>query len=137
MQIIRASARSTKQGPDQWFTGTVWQDEVAVGAQPSRLRATLVTFSPGARTAWHAHAVHQALWVTLGVGRLQKRGEPLQELRPGDAVLIRAGEVHWHGSAPGRLFAHLSLVEVPAEGDSTSWFEHVSDADYAAQPAAA
>lgn len=137
MNISRASARSTRQAPAPYFTGTVWQDEVAVGAAPSRLRATVVSFAPGARTNWHTHAVHQVLWVLSGVGRVQKRGEPLLILRPGDAVLIRAGEMHWHGAAPDRLFAHLSMVEAPEQGDATTWFEPVSDADYTAQPEAA
>lgn len=135
MDIVRASARSTRKAASATFTGTVWQDEVAVGAAPSRLRATVVSFTPGARTNWHTHAVHQVLWALSGVGRIQKRGEPVQLLSPGDAVLIQAGEMHWHGAAPDRLFAHLSLVESPEQGDATTWFEPVADADYTAEPA--
>ncbi len=137
MNIVRGSARATRQAPATYFTGAVWQDEVAVGALPSHLRATVVSFAPGARTNWHTHAVHQVLWVLSGVGRIQKRGEKLQVLRPGDAVLIRAGEMHWHGAAPDRLFSHLSMVEAPEQGDATTWFEQVSDADYTAEPEAA
>ena len=133
MNIVRASARPTRQAPAVNFVGAVWQDEVAVGSAPSRLRATVVSFAPGARTNWHTHAVHQVLWVLSGVGRVQKRGEKLQVLRPGDAVLIRARELHWHGAAPDRLFSHLSMVEAPDQGDATTWFEQVSDADYGAE----
>jgi quercetin dioxygenase-like cupin family protein len=137
MEIVRAAARATRQAPGKNFTGTVLQDEVAVGAAPSRLRATVVSFTPGARTNWHSHAVHQVLWCLSGAGRIQKRGEPVQILRPGDAVLVRAGEIHWHGAAPDRLFAHLSMVEAPDAGEATTWLEPVSDADYTAAPPAA
>lgn len=137
MDIVRAATRSTRQAPGSSFTGTVYQDEVAVGAAPSRLRATVVSFTPGARTNWHTHAVHQVLWCLSGTGRIQKRGEPVQILRPGDSVLVRAGEIHWHGAAPDRLFAHLSIVEAPEAGEATTWMEPVSDADYTAAPAAA
>ena len=137
MNIVRAAARSTKEAPSKNFTGTVFQDELAVGGPPSRLRATVVSFTPGARTAWHTHAVHQVLYVLSGVGRLQKKGEKLQVLRPGDTALIQAGELHWHGAAPDRLFAHISMVEAPEQGDATTWYEHVSDADYTAEPAPA
>lgn len=137
MEIKRGSGRSTRQAPAVHFVGAVWQDDVAAGAPPSQLRATVVSFAPGARTNWHTHAVHQVLWVLSGVGRVQKRGEKLQVLRPGDTVLIRAGEMHWHGAAPDRLFSHLSMVEAPDQGDATTWFEQVGDSDYAAEPEAA
>ncbi len=137
MDIVRGSQRATRQAQATNFVGSVWQDEVAVGAAPSQLRATVVSFAPGARTNWHTHAVHQVLWVLSGVGRIQKRGEKLQILRPGDAVLIRAGEMHWHGAAPDRLFSHLSMVEAPEQGEATTWFEPVSEADYTALPEAA
>ena len=61
MPVIRAADRTTKQGAASTFSGTVFQDEVVVGTTPSRMRASVVSFTPGARTAWHAHPVGQTL----------------------------------------------------------------------------
>ena len=88
MEIIRAQARPTRQARADRFTGQVFQDEVVVGTPPSRMRATNVSFSPGARTAWHSHPVGQVLYVLSGVGRVPLEGEAVQELRPGDTALI-------------------------------------------------
>lgn len=135
MRIERVSARPTRQAPADRFTGQVWQDEVVVGTKPSRMRATNVSFAPGARTAWHAHPVGQVLWVVSGVGRVQVEGGPVQELRPGDTAMIPPDTRHWHGAAPDRLFVHLAMSEVNNEGEGTQWFEHVSDEDYSRPPA--
>ena len=135
MAVIRAKARPTKQAPADRFTGQVWQDEVIVGTAPSRMRATNVSFSPGARTAWHAHPVGQTLYVISGVGRLQLEGEPVQELRPGDTGIIPPNTRHWHGAAANRFFVHLAMSETDDQGGGTEWFELVSDSDYGAAPA--
>lgn len=137
MKIERANARPTKQAPADRFTGQVWQDEVVVGTAPSRMRATNVSFTPGARTAWHSHPVGQVLWVVSGVGRVQVEGKPVQELRPGDTAMIPPNTRHWHGAAPDRLFVHLAMSEVNDKGEGTEWFEKVSDADYSRPPAPA
>jgi quercetin dioxygenase-like cupin family protein len=131
MTVVRASARATRQGAAANFTGTVWQDEVVVGQAPSRMRATVVSFTPGARTAWHAHPVGQVLYCLSGVGRIciGKDAQP-QEIRPGDTVMIPPDTPHWHGAAPDRLFAHLAMSENGDAGQGTSWGEHVGDADY-------
>ena len=91
MKVIRAASRPTKVQPATTFTGTVFADEVVVGAPPSRMRATVVSFTPGARTAWHTHPVGQTLYCLSGAGRVQRDGEPVQELHPGDTVVIVAG----------------------------------------------
>ena len=135
MAVIRAGARATKVAPAQSFTGQVWQDEVIVGTSPSRMRATNVSFSPGARTAWHAHPVGQTLFVISGVGRLQIEGEPVQELRPGDTGIIPPDTRHWHGAASDSFFVHLAMSETDDNGGGTQWYELVSDEDYAASPA--
>ena len=134
MTVIRSHERATKEAPADRFTGQVWQDEVLVGQAPSRMRATNVSFAPGARTAWHAHPVGQTLYVVSGVGRLQIEGEPVRELRPGDTGLIPPNTRHWHGAAPGRIFVHLAMSENAADGGSTEWFELVSDDDYGVVP---
>lgn len=135
MAVIRAHERPTRQAAEDNFTGQVWQDEVIVGKAPSRMRATNVSFSPGARTAWHSHPVGQTLYCVSGVGRLQLEGEPVQELRPGDTGIIPPDTRHWHGAAPDRFFIHLAMSETSDDGGGTQWFEKVSDADYGAAPA--
>lgn len=130
MDIKRAAARPTKIAPEDKFTGQVWQDEVVVGETPSRMRATNVSFSPGARTAWHSHPVGQVLYVISGVGRVQLEGEAVQELQPGDTAMIPPNTRHWHGAAPDRIFVHLAMSEVDDQGAGTEWFEKVSDAQY-------
>ena len=134
MGVIRAEARPTKVGPAERFTGRAWQDEVVVGTTPSRLRASNVSFSPGARTAWHSHPVGQTLYVVSGIGRLQLQGEGVQELRPGDTGIIPPDTRHWHGAGPDRFFVHLAMTEVDDTGSVTDWFEHVTDEVYAAAP---
>lgn len=134
MAVIRSQARPTKVAPETNFTGQVWQDEVIVGRQPSRMRATNVSFSPGARTAWHSHPVGQTLYCISGVGRLQLEGEQVQELRPGDTGIIPPDTRHWHGAASNRFFIHLAMSETADDGGGTEWFEKVSDADYSAAP---
>ena len=86
-----------------------------------------IHFTPGARTAWHAHSVAQTLYVTEGEGRVQARGEPIIKIRPGDVVHVTHDEWHWHGAAPDRLMTHLSMTE-----GETEWGEHVTDAEYRA-----
>ena len=133
-KIIRANERATKTQPASSFVGTVYADEVVVGEAPSRMRGTRVSFTPGARTNWHTHPVGQTLYCLHGIGRYQLEGSPVVELRPGDTVIIPPQAKHWHGSAPGHLFAHLALSEVSERGEGTKWLEPVSDADYNAKP---
>lgn len=135
MTVLRASARPTRKAPPDKFTGTVWQDEVVVATAPSRMRATVVSFSPGARTGWHSHPVGQVLYVLSGVGRLQFKGERPQVLQPGDTALIPPGVLHWHGAAPDRLFAHLAMSESTDTGESTAWSDLVTDEEYMQEPA--
>ncbi|MFN4087771.1 MAG: allophanate hydrolase [Alphaproteobacteria bacterium] len=130
MEIIRAAARPTRSAPADRFTGQVWQDEVIVGHPPARMRATLVSFAPGARTAWHSHPLGQVLWVVSGIGRVQMQGGPVHTIQPGDTVRIPPDIRHWHGAAPDRIFAHLAMSEVERGSGGTEWFEKVSDEDY-------
>ena len=127
----------TEKGPPERFTGEVWLDTIARGSEPSRIRASLVHFAPGARNAWHVHAVGQTLFVTEGLGRIQARGGDLTEIRPGDTIHTPPGEWHWHGAAPDRFMTHLTILEAPAEGPETEWGEQIADADYLATPKSA
>src|SRR5580698_6983087 len=132
MKIFASNERGSSRGPEVWFTGTVWIDEIVTGGAPSRLKANRISFEPGARTAWHTHPLGQALHVVSGLGRVQLKGEPVREIRPGDSVWIEAGEVHWHGAAPGSTMVHLAVQEKDAEGVAVVWMEHVTDAEYGA-----
>jgi len=134
MKVIRSANRNTKLAPSSNFTGTVFSDEVVAGTAPSRMRASVVSFTPGARTAWHSHPVGQTLFCLSGAGRVQRDGEQVQEIRAGDTVIIPPNVRHWHGSAPGKLFSHLAMSELNDKGEGTAWFEYVSDADYHAAP---
>ena len=133
MQITRNSLDTTP-GRADWFTGQVYIDSVAAPAGGSRLTASNVHFTPGARTAWHTHPHGQTIFVTEGIGLCQRRGTPVEVIRPGDRVFFEPGEEHWHGAAPHRFMVHLALFEVDAEGNGATWLEHVSDEEYAAAP---
>lgn len=90
MQITRSSIE-TQQGPADWFTGDVYIDAVAIPAGTSTFAAAPVPFTPGARTAWHTHPHGQTNFVTEGVGLCQREGGPIEVIRPGDRVFLRAG----------------------------------------------
>jgi quercetin dioxygenase-like cupin family protein len=130
MNITRASAPASKRGPADYFTGTVWLDEIGAGAGPTGVRVARVTFEPGARTAWHTHPHGQTLHILAGVGRVQKVGGEVVEVHPGDSVWFEPWEKHWHGAAPDRLMVHLAVQQTDAAGNSATWFEPVADADY-------
>jgi quercetin dioxygenase-like cupin family protein len=133
MEILPSQA--TAKGTTDIFTGDVWLDPIIRGEPPSRIRVTVVRFAPGARNAWHAHAVGQTIHVTDGVGRMQARGGQVIEVRAGDTIYTPPREWHWHGAAPDRFMTHLAIWEAPAEGAESEWAEQVSDAEYGAAPA--
>jgi quercetin dioxygenase-like cupin family protein len=134
MQITRNSIE-TAPGPTDWFTGLVYVDTVAAPSNGSRISASSVHFTPGARTAWHTHPNGQTIWVTEGVGLCQRRGGPVESIRPGDRVFFEPGEDHWHGAAPTRFMTHVAMLEVDDEGKPATWGDHVSDDEYDAAPA--
>jgi 4-carboxymuconolactone decarboxylase len=96
-----------------------------------RAFGALVTFEPGARTAWHTHPLGQIRIVTAGTGRVQRWGDPVEEIRQGDVVWIPPGQKHWHGAAPNSSMAHIAIVE-QLDGKTVQWMEKVSDARYGA-----
>jgi quercetin dioxygenase-like cupin family protein len=132
MKILSSKDRASRKGPADWFTGNVWIDEIVVGVAPSRLRAFRVSFEPGARTAWHTHPVGQTLHVLTGSGLVQLEGQPVEEIHPGDTVVIAPSERHWHGAAASNTMVHLAIQEADAQGVDVVWLEHVADEDYAA-----
>ncbi len=134
MQITR-NGLATAAGPEDWFTGSVYLDTVAAPSDASRVSASNVHFTPGARTAWHTHPNGQTIWVLEGLGLCQRRGGAIEVIRPGDRVFFEPGEEHWHGAAARRFLTHLAMLEVDGEGTSATWGDHVSDDEYAAAPA--
>jgi quercetin dioxygenase-like cupin family protein len=128
MQII--PKRPTAKAPADRFTGDAWIDVLADGQPPSRIRVNVVRFAPGARNAWHAHAVGQTLHVTEGVGRVQSRGGEVLEVRAGDTIFTAPGEWHWHGAAPDHFMTHLAMWEAPTEGPESEWGEPITDEEY-------
>jgi quercetin dioxygenase-like cupin family protein len=134
MQITR-SGPDTVAGPSEWFTGSVYLDTVADPSGGSRVSASSVHFTPGARTAWHTHPNGQTIYVLEGVGLCQRRGGPIEIIRPGDRVFFEPGEEHWHGAAATRFMIHLALVQVAEDGTPAVWGDHVTDQEYAAAPA--
>ena len=129
MNITPAGATPSRRMSPDYFTGTVWQDPIIEAPAPARIRAALVTFEPGARTAWHAHPLGQTLHVTRGTGRVQTWGGPIHEIRAGDTVWIPPGEKHWHGASPTSAMAHIAMQEA-LDGSYVNWMEPVTDAEY-------
>jgi quercetin dioxygenase-like cupin family protein len=129
--------QASVKGPAAMFTGEVWYDVIAQGQEPSRLRVNIVRFTPGARTAWHSHALGQTLHVTEGRGLIQSRGGEVIKIRPGDTIYTPPSQWHWHGAAPDHFMTHIAMREGPGEGHGpeSEWGEFVTDEEYHAQPA--
>jgi quercetin dioxygenase-like cupin family protein len=133
MQITRNSLATTV-GPSAWFTGAVYIDTVMSPGGGSRLSASSVHFTPGARTAWHTHPNGQTIFVTEGVGLCQRRGGQIEVIRPGDRVFFEPGEEHWHGATTSRFMTHIAMLEVDDTGNNATWGKHVTDEEYGQQP---
>jgi len=128
VQVIRVGTQPSGKGNVDWFNGTVRIDPL-FGPDPERVSGGLVTFEPGARTAWHTHPLGQTLVITSGFGWVQHDGGPVEEIRPGDVVWIPAGERHWHGATPATAMSHIAIQE-KLNGVAVEWLEHVTDAQY-------
>jgi quercetin dioxygenase-like cupin family protein len=127
MDIKRNGSQQSAKGPADWFTGAVRVDLLFQAPEPARVAGARVTFEPGARTVWHTHPLGQTLIVTAGVGRVQRAGGPVEEIRPGDVVWFAPGEKHWHGAAPTTAMTHIAIQEA-LDGKAVEWMEHVSNA---------
>lgn len=131
MDIKRNGSSPSARGSSDWFTGAVRIDTPFSGTAPARAGGAIVSFEPGARTAWHTHPLGQMLIVTAGLGLAQRDGGPIEEIRPGDTVWFAPGEKHWHGAAPNVAMTHIAIAET-LDGRAVDWLEHVSDAEYSA-----
>jgi len=128
MKITRAGTQASRPGPAAYFTGRVRLDPLHRPEAPARAIALSVTFEPGARTAWHTHPLGQTLIVTQGIGRVQRAGGGIHEIRPGDVVWFAPGERHWHGAARDVAMTHIAIQE-ELDGVSVDWQEPVVDDD--------
>jgi len=133
VEITRSSV-DTVRGPADWFTGEVYLDTAAAPAEGSRVSASWVHFTPGARTAWHTHPNGQTIFVLEGVGLCQRRGGAIEVIRPGDRVFFAPGEEHWHGATATRFMAHLAMLEVGEDGIPATWLDPVTEEEYGAAP---
>ena len=129
MDIKRNGTSPSAPGPADYFTGKVRLDTPFKAEAPGRTGGAIVTFEPGARTAWHTHPLGQTLIVVSGFGRAQREGGPVEDIRPGDVVWFAAGEKHWHGASPNVAMTHIALQEVK-DGKVVDWLEHVTNAQY-------
>jgi quercetin dioxygenase-like cupin family protein len=129
MIIKRNGSQPSSKGPAEWFTGNVRIDPLHQAEAPARLLAGIVTFEPGARTAWHTHPLGQLLIVTSGCGWTQCQGEAKQEIRAGDTIWCPPGHKHWHGATPTTAMTHIAIVEC-LDGKGVEWMEKVTDAQY-------
>jgi quercetin dioxygenase-like cupin family protein len=129
MDIKRAGSQASRQGPGDWFSGTVRIEPLIDAQEPARVAAASVTFEPGARTAWHTHPLGQTLIVTAGCGWAQRWDGPVEEIRPGDVVWFPPGEKHWHGATASTAMTHIAIQE-KLNGQAVEWLEQVSDEQY-------
>jgi quercetin dioxygenase-like cupin family protein len=129
MEIKRIGSQASNKGSTDWFTGTVRIDPLFQPSAPARTAANVVTFEPGARTAWHTHPLGQTLVVTSGVGWVQREGGPVEEVHPGDVIWFSPGEKHWHGASATIAMSHIAIQE-QIDGKAVDWMEKVSDNDY-------
>jgi quercetin dioxygenase-like cupin family protein len=129
MKIVECGATPTRRAPEDYFTGTVWQDRLVAAEAPARVQALIVHFEPGARTAWHTHPLGQTLHVISGKGLAQSWNGPLREIRAGDTVWFEPGEKHWHGAGPDTAMSHIAIQEAQ-DGKPADWLEKVTDEQY-------
>lgn len=127
--IMRSGSQPSTKGPAENFTGSVRIDPLFRPKGPSHVSGSYVTFEPGARTAWHTHPLGQTLIVTAGTGRVQRWGDAVQEIRPGDVVWIPPGQKHWHGSGPTSAVTHIAIQEA-VDGKNVDWMEPVTNEQY-------
>jgi quercetin dioxygenase-like cupin family protein len=132
MEIKRSGSHPSGNGPAEYFTGAVRLERLIEAPEPARVRGSHVTFQPSARTAWHTHPLGQTLIVISGLGRAQRWGGPIEEIRSGDVVWFAPGEKHWHGASPTTTMTHIAIQEA-LNGKHVDWMDKVSDEQYQAR----
>lgn len=128
-KITRAGDQASVAGPADFFTGRARIDPVWSADKNINASGGLVTFEPGARSAWHTHPAGQQLVVISGVGLTQEWGKPIQVIRAGDVVWCPPGIKHWHGAASSTAMTHLAVTGT-VDGKNVTWMEKVTDEQY-------
>jgi quercetin dioxygenase-like cupin family protein len=131
MDIKRVGSQASIEGPSDWFSGTVRIDSMFQREAPACVGGAIVTFEPGARTAWHTHPLGQTLIVTAGCGWVQREGGKVEEIHPGDVVWFEPGEKHWHGATATTAMSHIAIAEA-LNGKAVDWMEKVTGEQYRA-----
>jgi quercetin dioxygenase-like cupin family protein len=134
MQILPKEAAN--HGPVDWFTGEVEITPLKGTTDNSKYSMSSVLFTAGARSAWHSHPEGQTLYVTEGMGVIQKRGGQIQIIKPGDVIWTEPNEEHWHGASSSQSMTHLAIQEVDEKGNFAIWGDKVTDEEYSQQPSA-
>jgi quercetin dioxygenase-like cupin family protein len=129
LTISHAGVRPVVDGSPKFFTGSAKVEQLFPANAPSRVSGGIVTFAPGARSAWHTHPLGQVLIITAGTGRVQMEGGPIQVVHAGDVVIIPAHVKHWHGAAPDSSMSHIAIQD-NLDGDAVDWLEPVTDQQY-------
>lgn len=131
-RITGVGSQASVAGPAEYFTGRVRVDPLWPAGEDIHASGAMVTFEPGARSAWHTHPAGQRLVVVSGVGLTQEWGKPVQQIRPGDVIWCPPGVKHWHGAAPTTAMTHLAVTGTK-DGKNVEWMEKVSDDQYQAR----
>ena len=129
LSISHAGVRPVVAGSTRFFTGSAKVEQLFPVTAPSRVSGGIVTFTPGARSAWHTHPLGQVLIITAGTGRVQMEGGPIQVVHAGDVVIIPARVKHCHGAAPESSMSHIAIQD-NLDGDAVDWLEPVTDQQY-------
>ncbi|RZK41427.1 MAG: cupin domain-containing protein [Hymenobacter sp.] len=129
MEIKRVGSKPSAKGPAEYFTGSVRIDPLNEPSAPARVSMALVTFEPGARTAWHTHPLGQTLIVTAGSGWVQREGQAKENIYPGYVIYFEPNEKHWHGATATTAMSHIAVQE-KENGSPVTWMEQVTDIQY-------
>lgn len=127
--VTRPGTQASAKGPAEYFTGSVRVDPMFAAKESAPYSGAMVTFEPGARSAWHKHPAGQHLVVTSGVGWTQEWGGSVVEIRARDVVWCPPGVKHWHGASPATAMSHIALTGT-LNGKNVEWLEKVSDEQY-------
>ena len=116
MQVIRKGEAPERDVSDRpIFTGGIVTSQSLVSRDTSKNHSVgIVSFAAGARNIFHTHTSDQVLFVTSGKGIVAtEEGEEV--VAEGDAILIPAGEKHWHGATSDSDFSHMSILAADSQ----------------------
>jgi len=120
------------KGLAEWFTGDVWIDAIARGAEPSRIRVTAVHFTPGARRGTPTPSARRCT-SPRARGSCSPGAATSSTSVPGTSS--PRPPTSGTGTGPRPTMTRISMTEGVAEGQGpeTEWGAHVTDAEYRQQ----